>query len=126
MEYLGSALILGLVDGSVIIHRPEALQFLFGQHVSIVLIKHVYGLFAANLKYKVTFSVDVVGGNSARRRQKDNRILGAHLVLQITSQQCLNLVNGLVEKDTVAWVHLGSSDHDPCLRISHTVDQCTR
>src|SRR5262249_15029323 len=99
---------------------------LFGQHVSIVLIKHVYGLFAANLKYEVTFSVDVVGCNSARRRQKDNRILGAHLVLQITSQQCLNLVNGLVEKDTVTCVHLGSSDLEPCICISDTVDLCAR
>ena len=54
------------MDGGVVVHGAEALEFLLGQHLAVVAVEDADDLVAPQLQQEVALAVDVVGGDAVR------------------------------------------------------------
>src|SRR5579884_1183099 len=112
-ERIRAVLILRLVDGGVVIHGPEALDFGFRQDLAIVAIEDVDHLLAADLQQEIALAVDVVRAEPVRRGDEDDNLAQLDLPLQLRIGVRQQLLHAIVEQLAVVGVEIGAANHDP-------------
>src|SRR5208282_1197503 len=79
-------LVVLLVNSRIVVHSPKALQLFFRKNVAVILVEDADVFIAMNLKYEVTFTVDMVCRHSMWRRYEYDRILNQHFLLQVLAK----------------------------------------
>src|SRR5580698_984998 len=102
----GSILELRLVDRSVVIDRPEALDLRNRQNLFIVSVKNVQVLLTADLKEKIAFPVNVIWRDPTWRGNEDQRVLDSHHLMKVYAGEGFKLAHAFMKECTVFRIFL--------------------